>query len=134
MRRLKSFSKALVFFLAFLLLPLGGIYSEDLTEIPTAELLEELETILNEREQSLNERESLLQQKEELLSQREQLLNEKEDSLNERKNLINDQETYFKNLKEDSWIDKLTWFGIGTLSGFVVGNFTGFKIGVSISL
>jgi hypothetical protein len=31
-------------------------------------------------------------------------------------------------------IDNLLWFGGGLLSGFVIGNYTGIKIGINISL
>lgn len=141
MRNLKIPLLKSVFLLVFLLLSLRVIYSEDLTETPTMELLEEWEKILNSREQILNERDENLLQKESDLNKKEATLNGKENSLNQRETsinaretLINEQEQYFKNLRGDNLIDKITFFGLGFIGGFATGGFAGFKVGVEVQL
>jgi len=48
------------------------------------------------------------------------------------KGLLQEQEIYYSELKKNQWISNLEFFGIGFITGFVGGGFTGFELAINI--
>lgn len=104
----------------------------DPAEMTDQQIIQELMSNLEKRKETLDERENLLSQRENELTLRENDLNEREALMTMRSQFYQETSSFYQNYKKDQAIKNLEWFGIGFLSGFAVGNYTGFKIAINI--
>ena len=128
---------SLCFLLAFS--PLSAQSSPSPDGMTDAEIIAELmsnlekrEALIVEKEKSIETRQDRLTKREDALTQRETNLKERESILMQRSMLQAETETYWKNYKNDSARSRIVAFAGGVAVGFVLGGYSGFRLGVTI--
>lgn len=90
--------------------------------------------IIAELMSNLEKREAILKQDKETLEREKKILQDDKNLFEKRKQLLTETENYWKNYKADTLKDKIIAGAVGFALGFAGGNYTGFKIGVSLRL
>jgi len=97
-----------------------------------AQIIAELMSNLEKRETSITEQEAQLKLDKASLEREKSLLAQDKTIFESRKLLQTETETYWKNSKSDSLKTDLAIGAISFLAGFGLGNFTGFKLGITV--
>ena len=121
--------------LVCLVLGLSVCYSQSLplpSEMTDAQIIAELMSNLEKRETSITEQEAQLKLDKASLEREKSLLAQDKTIFESRKLLQTETETYWKNSKSDSLKTDLAIGAISFLAGFGLGNFTGFKLGITV--
>ena len=121
---------SLCFLLAFS--PLSAQSSPSPDGMTDAEIVAELMSNLEKREASIKEQEAQLKSDREALTKDREALTREQKIFEDRKALQAETETYWKNYKNDSARSRIVAFAGGVAVGFVLGGYSGFRLGVTI--